>query len=144
MICNAVLRPRGLQTKSIGGNDESVGLRCCLSLSKRGDSPTRGGGTGSAGASSAAAAAEVAAGGAAGAAPAAALAASGASPAASATPSPRSACQRRSTLKPDPKVTPVGTEDELAAIADAAVLEAKAKLAAGKAGTRGQGSPQCL
>jgi len=95
------------------------------------------GGASSAGAGGAAAASNDAAAGAAAA-------------AAAATPvvSPRSACQRRATPKAEGKgPTPSGTEEELAAIADSAVKDAKAKLAAAaqkSAGMKGQGSPPCL
>jgi len=102
----------------------------------RSDEPSAGASTGGAGASSAAAVGAEAGGSAA----AAAAPAAGASPAASASPR----CQRRAAAKPPDAQTKIGTDDELAAIADAAVKEAKAKLAAGKAGTRAQGSQQCL
>jgi len=95
------------------------------------------GGASSAGAGGAAAASNDAAAGA-------AAAAAAASPAVS----PRTACQRRATPKAEAKgPTPSGTEEELAALADCAVKEAKAKLAAATqkaAGTKGQGSPPCL
>jgi len=62
--------------------------------------------------------------------------------------SPRGACLRRAKAEGAKGPTPSGTEDELAAIAENAVKDAKAKLAAvaekKTAGMKGQGSPPYL
>jgi len=73
------------------------------------------------------------------------IAAGAAAAAAANTPisSPRSACLRRAKAEGAKGPTPSTTEEELAALADNAVKDAKAKLAAA-AGMKGQGSPPCL